>query len=139
LNPMCDNCHIITDTQYECGHDEDSTNCEAFYCIKNVLNTATCDYFGEDWPCQKRNCDTANDGSLPAVVQTTYNLADPFYPCPTGGDPIVFTPWVTYYHGCASSCWANSIDKACAIESCDTSDPMDDPSFIGQKYKCGCP
>ena len=137
IDPQCDNCHVPPPTiQYECGHEESSTNCDTSYCMKNVLDTATCDFHGEPWPCDKRNCDTAPDGDLHAVEQTEYLLTGI---CPTGGDPVVPTHWVTYYHGCGGSCWANTFNAACQIDTCDTSSPMGDPAYLGQKYKCGCP
>lgn len=137
IGPMCDNCHSgITDTVYECGHVEESTHCLSSYCIKNVLETAGCDFRGDFWPCNKRNCDAAPDGTLHGIEQTTYNLVDP---CPTGGEPVVTHYWLTYYYGCGSECWGSNWAKACEIPTCDTSDPRDDPSYLGQKYKCGCP
>jgi hypothetical protein len=137
VDPMCDNCHYRDPiTQYECWHDRNSTECDSAYCLKNVLDTATCDNHGDSWPCDKRNCNTAPDGSLPAIIQTNYLQTGV---CPTGGDPVVYSHWQTYTHGCGSTCWDNTWNKACGVETCDTGSPIGEPNKRGQKYKCGCP
>lgn len=135
LNPLCHNCHILADTQYECGHGPNSVTCETFICMKNVINTATCYRYPSTWPCDKKNCNTAPDGNTPAIKRTIYFSVDP---CPKGGDPVVDTWCWSVYHGCGSDCAVTFWLKACDVDTCDTAFLLL-TEYDGQKYKCGCP
>jgi len=136
VDPVCYNCHSVSGTQYECGHESGDSNCASFWCIGNVFDTDTCSYIGDTWPCRKKNCDATPDGSNPGFVQTIYFLTSP---CPTAGDPVEMVWWKTIYDGCDDNCSLTDWTKACAIGSCDTSTPLGDPTDRGQKYTCGCP
>jgi len=133
IEPMCDNCHTFSDTIYECHHwydDPNGTPCSTIECIKNVMDTATCDYKGDDWPCGKSRCDTTLVDGLPCEVMQTVHDS----PC-TGG----YVDWVTWkklYYGC-THCYAMHWRKSCEVFWCED-DPIEGRGGPrGYKKKCG--
>jgi len=134
VDPICDNCHSTSDTIYECGHSPDDpigTPCATNWCIKNVLNSATCNYKGADWPCLNTNCDTAIDlGALGEVFQRAF-YAD----CP-GGYVTRDPEWILW-SGCIG-CGMHGYDSSYKVGSCSETNPQGPGQWRGYKYKCGC-
>jgi hypothetical protein len=133
VDPMCDNCHTVRVTIYECGHspfDPIGTPCAIDWCIKDVLDTSTCDY-DPDSPCFKSDCDTTIDLSKPGeVFQRAYTAA-----CP-GGTVTKDIEWMLFA-GCNDCDW-HGYDSSCKTGSCNGV-PMGDGQWRGDAYKCGCP
>ena len=136
VDPICDNCHTVSETMWECHHwesDPNGTPCSTVECIENVLNSATCDYKGDDWPCKRSNCDTTLADGIPApgeVIQTIHDS-----PC-TGGT-VDWELWYEHYYGCIG-CWIGGTLKSCEVFWCE-----DDPipgrgGPRGLKKECGC-
>jgi|GEM_PF-3270415 len=133
VDPICNNCHPVGYSLWECGHGPNDVNCQSDYCILNSYSGSSCDYMGPDWPCLKKHCDTAPDNDLKACEQMVLHTSD----CPTGGDPVIYTDEWWIYHGCGDYCAGRAWQGACIIDRC-----YGDIWFFkytGQKYKCGCP
>ena len=137
VEPICGNCHYIFQKPfhfYECGHYENDIYCNSNWCIDNiVVNMATCNYKGHDWPCNKSKCDTyivPNEFGTAQLKKAVEN-------CPTGGEPVNLSIIITIYVGCSTDCITGHGEAACIIESCDGD--LIDVSATGAKTKCGCP
>lgn len=132
--PICDNCHSLSDTAYECGHYEDSTTCASDFCIIDVLDTVTCDYH-PDSPCPS-NCKVEAVTGQPAEWQHKIILNEPN--CLTGGDPVHYEDWHKIYSGCVTCStiiWQNS----CETFGCPGTEEYSAPR--GDKMACAgnCP
>jgi len=116
VDPMCDNCHTLNETLWECSHwedDPDGAPCSTIECILNLMYTASCSYKGSDWPCDKSRCDTLTVSPWePEQIQIIH-----VSPCPGG---IVFwEDWkeMEIYWGCAT-CILHLYQKACETNNC---------------------
>ena len=131
VEPMCDNCHMVSMMVYECGHTQSDILCQGWYCIRNSIVSASCDYKGDDWPCRKSKCNTSPDGNLKsrqAIVLASF--------CPEVGQPVVYTEAIRLYFGC-SDCTGEPYTAACWTGDCRGDLLGIEESY--QKYKCGCP
>ena len=137
VDPMCDNCHSVSDIIYECHHwatDPNGTPCSTIECIKNVMNTATCDYKGDDWPCRKSRCDTTLVDPLDPpgeIIQTIHDS-----PC-TGGT-VDWETWKELHYGCTEGCWLQAYTKSCEVFWCADNPIPGRGGPRGSKKKCGC-
>jgi hypothetical protein len=116
VEPICDNCHPINDTAFECGHYEWSTTCASNWCIIDVLDTATCD-FHPDSQCPSKCAVEVAPGEPPppAVWQYQVILNSPI--CMTGGEPVEYHDWNTIYFGC-ETCSTETYKTACETFGC---------------------
>ena len=134
VDPRCDNCHPVSGASYECGHREGDTECATNWCIKNLLNSATCDHKGWDWPCFKLRCNTTLVSPQEDEV-TQYEIV---YlgsgSCP--GGTVNFVNWKTLHHGC-SRCETINLNIACEISSSDCTGETEYTYGRGKKKKCG--
>ena len=108
--PICDNCHSLQDTVFECGHTEYDTHCQSDWCIIDVMDTATCDY-NPNTNCPSK-C-TAETASGPEVMQYKVTSSG----CLTGGDPVQFGTWQIQYYGCPT-CAPHFHETACETFGC---------------------
>jgi hypothetical protein len=113
-DPICDNCHSISDTAYECGHYESSTTCASDFCIIEVLDTATCDYHPNS-TCPSK-CNVEAVVGQPAVLQRKVNLNSPI--CMTGGQPVQYHVWHQIYYGCGTCSAEPPWRTACETFGC---------------------
>lgn len=132
VDPMCDNCHSVSDTVYECGHRPGDTECATNWCIKNVLNSATCDHKGDDWPCTKSNCNTSTVSPHEDEI-TQYEIAY-LGPGSCPGGTVNFVPWKTLYYGC-TTCSSFTWKISCETSSCSGS--IEYTFERGDKKECG--
>lgn len=112
-DPICGNCHSISDTAFECGHYIDSTTCASDWCIIDELNTATCDYH-PDSTCPS-NCKVNAVPGQPAVLQSKVDLNFPN--CLTGGEPVQYEEWHKTYQGCGT-CSIGNWQTSCETFGC---------------------
>jgi len=132
VDPMCDNCHSVSDTLFECGHYAGAPSgipCSTDWCIINVLNSAGCDYKGPDWPCKKSKCNTT--AVLPYEDEITQYVIRPSN-CP--GGTVDWTTWRVLYYGCYSCGWT-TYQKSCETFGCPGS--VDYSLGRGVKKQCG--
>jgi hypothetical protein len=135
VSPKCDNCHAVSDTMFECGHYPDAPEgsaCAPNWCIVNSLDSALCDYKGDDWPCPGLHCDTdAVFPPVPADVQLKVNGM-----CLRSPPGVVHRElWVPGYVGC-EFCLRNNFGKACETWGCPG--PVIETGGMGFKTECGC-
>ncbi len=132
--PICDNCHSISDTTYECGHYASSTNCASDWCIIDVLDTVTCDYH-PDSPCPSY-CKVEAVVGQPAVLQRKVIMDSPT--CLTGGEPVQYEDWHTTYQGCGT-CSIQTWRTSCETFGCPGTEEYTAPR--GNKMTCAgtCP
>jgi len=134
VDPICDNCHSVSEVLWECYHGKDDPNgtpCLRITCIQNVLNSATCDYKGPDWTCPKSRCDTTWVFPLQGeIIQTIHDS-----PC-TGGT-VNRQIWKSLYYGC-TGCNLQPWQKSCEVFWCANNPIPDLGGPRGDKKKCGC-
>jgi len=132
VEPRCDNCHSINATVDECEHTPQDIYCQINGCIEDVLDTATCDYKGDNWPCGKSKCHTVPvTPHLPAIIQYVRIPSD----CP-GGGLINYIPWITTYWGTCTSCGVQQAYWiACQTYGC--VGPLDHVNNRYDKLECG--
>lgn len=132
--PICENCHEINDDQNECGHTWDASEgspCADDWCIKNVLESATCDHKPVPWPCPKVACDTTQDPPWAEIYQVILG------PTSCSAGKVHWSEWHTLYYGC-TTCSAQTWRKACEVTVC--AGPFMNIVTRGLKKKCGgCP
>lgn len=114
IAPKCEKCVPISDSLYECFHwanDPNGASCSTVLCIQNELNSASCGHKGDNWPCDKCNCDTAIVvPQQPEIVQRVRQQ-----PCP--GGTVSWTLWKQINYGCGT-CLRNYWYKACQTFDC---------------------
>jgi len=98
--PLCENCHTVNMTFYECRHTTASEPCRLTECTQNTLNSASCDPF----PYRKGDakCKTFDTGMPGEVVQDLFVLPIPTV-CETT-HPGELREWTTVYYGCGTDC-----------------------------------
>lgn len=129
-DPKCDNAHVVSETGYECHHwadDPDGATCSKVECIKNVLNTATCDKHEDRTGTP--NCDVDDDTGA-AVIQSILTAK-----CP--GGKVAWSIWHAINYGCEDDCDTNNYRHACETTSC-SGKVVRGPYNRGFKYKVGC-
>ena len=140
IGPICDNCHVVNETLWECHHWDSDPNgypCSTVECIQNVLSTASCDYKGDNWPCKKVRCNT--NYVLPFqgnVMQTIHSS-----PCPGGIVDWVIV-WDQFYMDldCSSCIPQPPGHKACEVGGCANNPIPGRGGPRGFKLECGsCP
>lgn len=112
----CCVCETISKTVSECGHLEDSIRCASDWCIKNVINTATCK---NTQPNGVASCPIVSlVPPQPMVVQTPILL--PNGGCGTGGNAVNYSIYLKNYDGCngCAPTGLNTIETACEVDSC---------------------
>lgn len=134
VDPICDGCHTISETLWECHHwvnDPEGTPCSTIECIENVMDTASCSHKDANWPCNKSRCDTLTVSPWePEIVQTIHRS-----PCP--GGTLYWELWKKIYWGCGCDvCLPEITDKACALGSC-LRNPTERVYRRGSKKACG--
>jgi hypothetical protein len=135
-SPKCDNCHTVSENLFECGHYTDTPEgapCATDWCIRNYMDTATCDYHGPDWPNPTKRCDTCLVYPLePDLIQERVDT-----PCPGPPQNVHWTTDMITYWGCDDACIANEWRNACETFGC----PGEASRSYerGLKMKCGCP
>ena len=110
----CCQCGSVSKVFNECGHLASSTVCASDWCIKNVINTASCFQKAASGVTDCR----IQQGIGPWAVQHLILL--PNGGCPTGGNAVRYATKVTVYKSC-SACTPGSampIQTACDITSC---------------------
>ena len=132
VDPICDNCHSVISTLYECGHNATDPNgapCATNWCIENHLVSATCDYKGPDWPCPKSRCNTTPVEPWACEVYQIFRAG------PCSGGTVEWVTWKKLYYGCYS-CLLNHSFKSCETTGCGGTYTGQD--LRGTKKKCGC-
>ncbi len=130
--PRCDNCHAINDEFWECHHWANSPNgfaCSTNTCIRNVVNTAGCDFH----PGRSGNpdCDTDKAGTS-KWVQTIIRGA-----CPGGA--VLWVERLRTYQGCDKECFlSHRIMVSCVTQPC-SGPVIRGPFDRGRGKRCGCP
>ena len=134
VDPICGNCHAISETLFECGHhvgDPNGTPCASNWCIRTYLNTATCDYKGPDWPCVGLQCDTDLVWPLlPEYIQEEVNG-----PCLGVPGNVNWQTWMWTHMGC-DFCAHLPHNKACETFGC--IGPAERVYLRANKMECGC-
>jgi len=134
--PICDNCHEVNDVLIECGHDTSDPVigdlCISSWCIKNILDTATCDHKGPTWPCNKTRCNTRQNPLWYHEVEQI-EIAKP---CSTPHIYVEPELWVELWYGCWS-CNYNYWEIACeATTTCRGA--VVERGYRGYQKICGC-
>lgn len=124
----------MSDTLYECYHEVNDVNCATNKCLMNVLDSASCEFKGVDWSCNKMRCDTDEDFWLdPQVVQ--YEIEDPNVTCP--GGTVEWEPWYVIWWGCVG-CEPDVGYVSCITTASNCPGIPEFPVEIGIKKVCGC-
>lgn len=120
----CDNPHAINDLIWESGHFTPDTNeaCSTTQCIRDVINTSTCDTHAGSTCAGICNL---KDGPAGEVVQDLYAAA-----CPGGNGP--FVNWYTVNSGC-TDCGANTYRVRCTFFAPQNPVHIDGPSNRGNR------
>jgi len=124
---------VNPDPKNECGHRPEDTNCQTWFCIQNILISASCDFKGDDWPCKKTNCDTTVDEGEWEVLQVARYTEN----CGSG-EPVEPHLWVELWAGC-ESCGPHSYNSACDTDYCGPELEIWSTQERGTRRKCGCP
>jgi hypothetical protein len=105
--PKCENCHSVNLTLYECGHYLTDPwggmgECDPYACLKNVMDTASCDRF--PYRLGPAKCDTYEKDDEFEVVGTMYTYESTPEICVTPEPPGPMQVWQELYMGCGAVC-----------------------------------
>jgi hypothetical protein len=120
----CANCRRLVSTFNECLHFERDDPCRTDECIRNNMDTATCERLA---PRGVNRCDT-DTGRGPEVVQERRTQS-----CDSR---VGWHRWVLQWHGCTDCV---SVDHQVRCDTRDCSGRVTDTVNRGVKKKCGCP
>jgi len=95
--PVCENCHNVSFVFYECGHYTEDPNepCSTTECFRNVINTATCEFFPSRLGPPQCNVRVSSTGNW--AVQYVMELQDASCVSYHDGPFHLLT---TFYEGC---------------------------------------
>ena len=110
--PICDNCKSLNMVFNECGHGPGDTICQSYYCIKNIVDTVTCDYHPDNH-CPSKCATVISTGA--AITQDVFTISS--NDCSCAGDPVNYHDMVQQYYGC-TFCYEWPVQAACDTSGC---------------------
>jgi hypothetical protein len=132
--PVCENCHNVSFAFDECAHFTTDPNepCSTTQCIRNMIDTATCDFF-----LSRIGPPQCNTHELTTGTWATQELRDLVDASCASFDEGPFHLLTTLYRGCGTNCTGNE-----ALMRCDTLGCEGILAATGSRRPartCGCP